>query len=89
MITELDWEGKYSIFVSKDKEYISSVDSSSNKIFLNCGDNKFDKPVNLTKLVNDINENINSYNVSDVSVSIVLGSEQPELNRTYILECDN
>ena len=89
MITELDWEGKYSIFISKDKEYISSLDSNSNKIFLNCGDNKFDKQVNLTKLVNDIEENISTYNVSEVSISIVLSSEQPELNRTYILECDN
>lgn len=89
MITELDWEGKYSIFISKDKEYISNIDNNSHKLFLNCGDNKFDKPVNLTKLLNDIKDNIDTYNNTDVSVTIVTTSENPELNFTCILECNN
>ena len=89
MITELDWEGKYSIFISKDKEYISNIDNNSHKLFLNCGDNNFTKPINLTKLLNDIKDNIDTYNNTDVSVTIVTTSEDPELNFTCILECNN
>lgn len=85
MISQLDWEGVFNIFISQNKEYIPDINNNDNKIFLNCGKNKLEKQANLTKFKKDLDDNIDSYNNAESDVTIVFEADEFELTHTYEL----